>query len=117
VAPRTPTEQHLARLWADLLRVEQVGLHDNFFELGGHSLLATQVISQVRETLRIELSLRSLFETPTLAQFAEQIEAVRRAEQGNIEKVARILEKVQQMSDDEVRTMLARKKSGRGINK
>jgi amino acid adenylation domain-containing protein len=73
VAPRTPTEQHLARLWADLLRVEQVGLHDNFFELGGHSLLATQLVYGVRNAFQVEISLLNLFETPTVAGLASSI--------------------------------------------
>ena len=48
VAPRSPQEEALARIWSEVLRVERVGVYDNFFELGGHSLLATQVISRVR---------------------------------------------------------------------
>lgn len=57
----------LAKVWADLLGVERVGVHDNFFDLGGHSLLATQVVSQVRNAFEVELSLRTLFENPTVA--------------------------------------------------
>ena len=56
--PRTPVEEGLAAIWAEVLGVEQVGVHDNFFELGGHSLLATQVMSRLRETLAVELPLR-----------------------------------------------------------
>ncbi|TBV09727.1 non-ribosomal peptide synthetase [Stutzerimonas kirkiae] len=70
VAPRNELEQQLAAIWADVLKVEKVGLTDNFFELGGHSLLATQVISRIRQTLNIELPLRTLFESPVLAEFA-----------------------------------------------
>ena len=70
VAPRTPVEEVLAALWGEVLGVAQVGIHDNFFALGGHSLLATQVISQVRATLQVQLPLRSLFESPTVAALA-----------------------------------------------
>ncbi len=72
--PSTPTEEVLAGLWHELLDVEQVGIHDNFFDLGGHSLLATQVISRVREIFHVEIALRQLFETPTVADLAQSIE-------------------------------------------
>ena len=77
VAPRTPVEVKLAEIWADVLRLEQVGIHDNFFELGGHSLLATQVISGVRDAFQVEIPLRRLFEWPTVAGLAEQLVAAR----------------------------------------
>ncbi len=73
-AAGTPTEEVLAGLWAELLGVEQVGIYDNFFELGGHSLLATQVTSRVRELFHVEIALRQLFETPTVADLAQSIE-------------------------------------------
>ncbi|UFP93830.1 amino acid adenylation domain-containing protein [Gloeobacter morelensis MG652769] len=73
VVPRTPLEQQIAAIWAQVLGVEAVGRHDNFFDLGGHSLLATQVRSRLREELQVELSLRPLFETPTVAGLARVI--------------------------------------------
>ncbi|MFH0341841.1 MAG: amino acid adenylation domain-containing protein, partial [Chromatiales bacterium] len=66
VAPRTPTEETLAAIWAEVLKLEKIGIHDNFFDLGGHSLLATQVISRLRAAFAIDLPLRALFEGPTI---------------------------------------------------
>ena len=73
VAPRTPIEEMLASIWGNILLIDSVGVNDNFFTLGGHSLLATQVISRVRDTISIELPLRSLFEAPTIAEFASRV--------------------------------------------
>ncbi|WP_017317669.1 non-ribosomal peptide synthetase [Mastigocladopsis repens] len=81
VVPHTPVEEMLAGIWVKLLGVEQVGIHDNFFELGGHSLLAIRFLSQLREVLEVELPLRSLFESPTIAELAQKIEAKIRAGQ------------------------------------
>jgi amino acid adenylation domain-containing protein len=74
VAPRTPIEEMLASIWADVLKIEQVGVHNNFFELGGHSLLATQVISRIHKTFTVELPLSTLFEAPTITELAERIQ-------------------------------------------
>ncbi|HET6765473.1 MAG TPA: condensation domain-containing protein, partial [Longimicrobiaceae bacterium] len=82
VAPRTPSEQVLAALWAEVLDVERVGLHDNFFELGGHSLLATRVMARLRGALQVEMPLRALFDAPTVAALAERVDAERGAAQG-----------------------------------
>ncbi|MBJ9978441.1 amino acid adenylation domain-containing protein [Pseudomonas sp. S75] len=70
-APRSELEQQVAAIWAEVLKVERVGLGDNFFELGGHSLLATQVTSRLRQRLNLEVSLRSLFEAADLQSFSE----------------------------------------------
>jgi amino acid adenylation domain-containing protein len=75
-APQTEIEQKLAALWMRLLGLPQVGIHDNFFELGGHSLLATQLMSRIRDVLQVEVPLRSLFEAPTIAGLAKQIETL-----------------------------------------
>ena len=79
--PQTAIEQTLAPLWHQILGLEQIGIHDNFFELGGHSLLATQLMSRVRDAFQIEVPLRSLFETPTIAGLAKSIETINWATQ------------------------------------
>ncbi|MET0646190.1 MAG: amino acid adenylation domain-containing protein [Pyrinomonadaceae bacterium] len=71
---RTPVEEILAGLWAEVLHVREVGIDENFFELGGHSLLATQLMSRVREAFGVEVALRRLFEEPTVAGLAAHVE-------------------------------------------
>ncbi|MBC7541698.1 MAG: amino acid adenylation domain-containing protein, partial [Candidatus Sericytochromatia bacterium] len=73
VLPRNVVEQLLADIWAEILDIRDIGVFDNFFELGGHSLLATRLVSRVRDTLSIDLPLRRLFESPTIATMAETI--------------------------------------------
>jgi acyl-coenzyme A synthetase/AMP-(fatty) acid ligase len=76
-APVGEVEAKLARIWAEVLKLERVGRHDNFFELGGHSLLATQVATRVRGALGVELPLRELFAAPMIADLSSRIEALR----------------------------------------
>jgi amino acid adenylation domain-containing protein len=80
VAPRTPTEQALAQIWAEVLDVAAVGVHDDFFELGGHSLLATRVASRIYQAFEVRVPLRRLFEAPTVAELAPVVEAILLAE-------------------------------------
>lgn len=73
IAPRTPREELVAGVWADVLGLTEIGVFDNFFELGGHSLLAGQVIARIRDECRVEMRLRVLFENPTVAGLTEKI--------------------------------------------
>jgi len=76
VPPSSPVEKTLSDIWAEVLKIEQIGLYDNFFDLGGHSLLATRVISRLRDAFRVEMPLRLLFEQPTVAGLAERIDTL-----------------------------------------
>ncbi|MBI5649978.1 MAG: amino acid adenylation domain-containing protein [Chloroflexi bacterium] len=93
VAPRTPVEEMLAGIWRAILGGEQIGIRDNFFEMGGHSLLATQLVSRVRAAFHIELPLRHIFESPTIAELAEHIEIAQRATSGIIAPPLRPVER------------------------
>jgi acyl carrier protein len=76
LAPRNDLEQTLADIWAEVLKVEQVGVRDNFFELGGHSLLATQIASRVQKALQRNVPLRAMFECSSVEELAEYIEGL-----------------------------------------
>jgi acyl carrier protein len=81
VAPRTPVEEVLASIWAEVLQLDRVGITDNFFDLGGHSLLAMRVVARVRNSLSVELLLRELFEAPIIAKLGEMLSRRQRIEQ------------------------------------
>lgn len=79
VAPRTPAEEILAEIWANILGLEKVGIHDNFFERGGHSLLIVQLFARLRTAFQVDLPFQTLFDAPTVATFAERLETARQA--------------------------------------
>ncbi len=88
-APRNEMEELLAGLWAEVLQVDRVGIHDNFFDLGGHSLLATRLVSRVREALGVELAVRAVFASPTVAELAGSVATSVRAALPPIERTPR----------------------------
>jgi acyl carrier protein len=73
VAPRTQDEERIARVWGEVLGLDEIGVHEDFFDLGGHSLLATRVVSRLRRTFDREIALRTLFEAPTVAELAAHL--------------------------------------------
>ena len=89
VAPRTPIEESVANIWADVLGLEQVGINDNFFVLGGHSLLITQVISRLRESFKTELPIRCMFDAPTVAGLAQVIDEASRSAQQSLPPITK----------------------------
>jgi acyl carrier protein len=102
-APRTRVEETVAGLVKALLRVEQVSMDDNFFLLGGHSLLGTQLIARVSSVFGIEMSLRNVFESPTVAQLSAKIERL-------------LVAKLETMSEDEARRLLDEQQPAPPIN-
>jgi acyl carrier protein len=110
VSPRTPVEEVLAAIWEDVFDIEQVGIYDNFFELGGNSLLATQLMSRVQETLQVDVSLQSFFETATIADLAALI--LRDSdERVKVERTAQLILSLAQLSEDEVEQMITEQTS------
>ena len=81
VAPRSPLEQQITKIWGEILKLDKIGIHDNFFELGGYSLLGTQAIARLRQLFGVDLALRVLFELPTIAELANRIEMLQWATQ------------------------------------
>jgi amino acid adenylation domain-containing protein len=106
VAPRTPIEESVARIWADVLAVDQVGIHDHFLELGGHSLLATRLLYRVREAFHVDLPLPCLFAAPTVAGLACAILEARGKQAGE-DDLRYLLAEVESLADEEARRLLA----------
>ena len=104
-APRSPLEESVARVWREVLKLEQVGIHDNFFELGGHSLLGAKLISSLRRSLNCELSLIDVFQSPTVERLTEVIYQ-RQTESAAEEELSVLLAELQNLSEDEAQQRL-----------
>ena len=93
VAPQTQAEKVIASIWADILGIEQISINDDFFDLGGHSLLVMRLISQLRNAFSLEISLRTIFDAPSIELLARTIEDL-------------VLKEIEALSDDDVEQML-----------
>jgi acyl carrier protein len=122
VAPRDSVEEELAAAWAELLKLERVGVESNFFELGGHSLLAMRLLSRVCERFRVELEVRALFEAPTVAGMAALVKQAQSREDaeaesgieamlGDMSNLEHLLAELDRISEDEAERMLDEKES------
>jgi amino acid adenylation domain-containing protein len=102
-APRTATEKQLAKIWSEVLGLQEIGVEDNFFEVGGHSLLATQVVARTNTVFHVELQVRKVFESPTLAQLAlvvEQLQAAGGADTDSTPQITRVPRKAVRLPAD-----------------
>jgi hypothetical protein len=107
VAPRTATESVIAGIWSTLLRVNAVGIHDNFFAIGGHSLLLVQFAARVRDVFQFSLTLKQIFDHPTVAGVAEEL-ARASEDRAKLDEAAAVYLSVATLSDDEVKEALTR---------
>ncbi len=110
-APRTPVDERLAGIWAQVLGIDKVGIYDNFFALGGHSLLGTLLLSRVCDAFQVSLSLRDLFEAPTVAGLAQIIKQGQ-VEQASAQEISAALRELGDLSDEDVMALLANQDDG-----
>ena len=106
VAPRTPIEKELAKIWAEVLSTDEVGIHDDFFDLGGHSLSATRIISRVIATFKLQLSVRALFDSPTVAAMSVVISS-KEGQKADEKDLKRLLSEVKSLSKETDEELLA----------
>jgi acyl transferase domain-containing protein/acyl carrier protein len=106
-APQTAVEQMIADVWQLVLGVNSVGIHDNFFELGGHSLLAIQLVSRLRDLFQAEIAITAIFDHPTLTQLAAHVQTITGNGDEQMERLAQMLDYVEQLSPEEVEALLA----------
>jgi acyl transferase domain-containing protein/acyl carrier protein len=106
-APRNSVEQMIADVWQLVLGVNSIGIEDDFFELGGHSLLAIQLVSRLRDLFQVEIALTAIFEHSTIAQLAEHVQSIAGNAEAQMERLAKMLDYVEQLSPEEVEALLA----------
>ncbi|MFP5263125.1 MAG: phosphopantetheine-binding protein, partial [Blastocatellia bacterium] len=99
-------EGEIRGIWEELLGIEGIGEEESFFELGGDSLLVIQLISRIRQTFQVELPIHSFFESPTIAALAGMINKAPGTDGEDAEKIARMLEMIEQLSEEEVKALM-----------
>jgi acyl carrier protein len=104
--PSTTTEEQLTSIWSEVLLVVPIGIHDSFFDLGGHSLAASRVVTRVIQTFGLELSVKALFDAPTVAEMAAII-VQNQANRASDEQLVQMLREVEVMTEDEAQKQLA----------
>ena len=114
VPPRTPTEEVVARVWCNALKLDRVGICDNFFELGGHSLLAARVFSDLQKKFDVDLNLVDIFTAPTVSELAEMIYH-RETERQQRDELFSLLSELEQLTDDEAQRRLSEQMKSAGV--
>jgi len=107
VGPRTPLQEVLSGIWCEVLGKDRISIHHDFFELGGHSLLAMLTTSRIRELFQWDLQLQTIFHCGTIARLAEHIESHAGEAGVDVETAARLLVRLNALSEAEIQTMLS----------
>ena len=105
--PSNDLQAVLAVMWATYLGIDRVGIHDGFFELGGNSIAATRIVMTIRETLQVDLPLRSILDHPTVASLAEEIEKVAQQFESDVHQIARVVREIHALPAHQVEERLA----------
>ncbi|HEX7736846.1 MAG TPA: amino acid adenylation domain-containing protein [Ktedonobacteraceae bacterium] len=112
ITPRSTLEGVVCALWSEVLGCERIGIYDNFFDLGGHSLTATRLVARLSKVFQVELPLRRLFETPTVADICAALVEYE-VTPGRTARIAALRKRVDALSEDDIQALLHAKKSGR----
>jgi len=113
IAPTTAIEKIIAKRWAEIIEIDEVGIHDDFSELGGDSVLAAQIVSEINNIFSLKQPLQTLFEAPTVAKLVEFV-LMNETQPGHSDKVANLLIKIEGMSSEEIEKTLEEKRGKRG---
>lgn len=106
MTPRNDLERTLSQIWSEVLDLDEVGVRDNFLDIGGHSLAATRIVSRVVAQFRIEISLQSLFQCPTVAEMAAEIEKHLETI-SNEKQLAAVIDELESLSDEDAQRLVS----------